>query len=641
MLTKEIATIENLIRVLKGTFLFSSNDSIIPTLQRRMGIEDSGSLIVPSPLSIEQQQQLNNDHFQIQFKNCSIHWSWEDTFCNADDSSSSSTCLLTLLSTSGGIDFLTAINKTETTKNNNNKTNITFQGFQLTLESSHQHNTTIKSFYKFDAIHGFDRIWHNFRITCNNDNELQVSCPLMNISTPNTNNNPKNNIFLAKFLSWLHTFGTPNATTIQSPSACTLQIDKDNSTMYVPLFPDYHQNENENANASSTRATVTTVIPNSASNHNNTQTQTTDPIHELNGGIQTLGDIFRIYYNASQDGLNASTKKSRENNNNRFQRFKQSVSDSLAVTAGCVATGASFVTPVGAAMSVATIALKDTIVDASKKGAETRMEQSGDADNKDGGRYKFGDITRGISTKIKERQERSERKLGSVRSETTGEFETNVDPQTATENEQLSQELLEKDQEADMKAKQVQKERNSRYTGVVGSSVGAAAGMAIAGPVGLVAGSLLGSVAGSRSVAVDDDDEAKKPPEPTISADVLYGTNKPPAKAFANHAVADDTNKPPAEAFADHAIPADNTPPANTNKTPPAIPTDNTPVPAAAANNNKSNMTAAGIAGASVAAVAGLTVALPVGIVAGAAVAAASANYKFGDFTRGLLGKKN
>lgn len=210
--------------------------------------------------------------------------------------------------------------------------------------------------------------------------------------------------------------------------------------------------------------------------------------------INTFGDILRHVFSFLEDveeqtekdtnkKQKASTTISNAREGGLFHRFgrsdqatrdddsrlpsrlniRQSMGDSLAMTAGCVATGASFVTPIGAAVSVAAMGVKDGVAAAANKGTRSRNAE----------RYRFGDVGRGVVATVKEKREHCRHQQ---------EEEATL-PSSQTNNNSCF----------------MRSSAASRYIGAVGSCAGAAVGMTLAGPVGLVAGSLVGSQVGSHA----------------------------------------------------------------------------------------------------------------------------------------------
>ena len=153
--------------------------------------------------------------------------------------------------------------------------------------------------------------------------------------------------------------------------------------------------------------------------------------------------------------------------------LKKSISDSLIMTGGLAATGASFVTPLGAAVSVAALGVKDGVAAAARKGKDSRQ----------GVGYKFGDVTRGIVSSIKEKQ--------SQRNQHQSDDEIFLGNNNASNSRSSNGENDPSYLEAN----------KSRYMGVVGSSVGAAVGLTlVGGPLGLLAGSLAGGIATQKAM---------------------------------------------------------------------------------------------------------------------------------------------
>jgi len=233
----------------------------------------------------------------------------------------------------------------------------------------------------------------------------------------------------------------------------------------------------------------------------------TPPVPHLGSTVMnTLGDVFRHVYNFLEDDEIASKKEGKEmrrkekiggagNKSNRqlssFERssqekdpsssstsadsppsrfnLRQSFGDSLAVTAGCVATGASYVTPIGAAVSVAALGVKDGVAAAAKKGRASRDSEV----------YQFGDVTRGVMESFK--TQRQQQQLEKCPANDTNDDEHLCEKGRISTSSNSARGFLQTN--------------GSRYAGVVGSCAGAAVGLTLAGPLGLMAGSLVGSQA--------------------------------------------------------------------------------------------------------------------------------------------------
>jgi hypothetical protein len=191
----------------------------------------------------------------------------------------------------------------------------------------------------------------------------------------------------------------------------------------------------------------------------------------------TLGDLMRHLYLNMEDAAASAVAQRKEIKDESIKGGirlpKIAVGDSLASSAALLATGASFVTPVGAVVSVAALGVKDGVVAAARAGKEVRGAASEEG-------YKFGDVARGVvSTVQKRRQERQQRHEDALHGvERSNDHEG---------SDQKSSSFLEQNQ--------------GRYAGVVGGSVGAAVGLTLLGPIGLVAGTLIGSHAAQKRMA--------------------------------------------------------------------------------------------------------------------------------------------
>jgi len=227
----------------------------------------------------------------------------------------------------------------------------------------------------------------------------------------------------------------------------------------------------------------------------------------------------------------SSSSQLRQRLNERISSVRSSissvninVSDSVVATSALMASGTSFVTPIGAAVSVAALAAKDTVVAVAEKGKQTRLSQqpsSSSPDNKgedeeaellfdnvadatvfersaidaglesgggtrslssntsrssprsqndsniihEGDKYKFGDLTRGVVASIREKRQQQQG---------GGDTDQNGSASSTTA------EYL--------------KANEGKFVGVMGASAGAGVGLLVAGPIGAVAGSVTGSL---------------------------------------------------------------------------------------------------------------------------------------------------
>eukprot|EP00529_Nitzschia_sp_RCC80_P007842 CAMPEP_0113466944 /NCGR_PEP_ID=MMETSP0014_2-20120614/14549_1 /TAXON_ID=2857 /ORGANISM="Nitzschia sp." /LENGTH=1332 /DNA_ID=CAMNT_0000359215 /DNA_START=71 /DNA_END=4070 /DNA_ORIENTATION=+ /assembly_acc=CAM_ASM_000159 len=145
------------------------------------------------------------------------------------------------------------------------------------------------------------------------------------------------------------------------------------------------------------------------------------------------------------------------------------VGDMAAYQAGMVAisTGSSLTSKVGG--GVGGIVAYDGVCGAISQGKKARGASESE-------RYKFGDITRGVSSSFRGAAQRGgELRRGDSSSYRVGDITTG----------------------AAASASQYASSNKSRLGGAAGSTIGMAAGAVLLGPVGLVAGSLVGASAGS------------------------------------------------------------------------------------------------------------------------------------------------
>ena len=309
----------------------------------------------------------------------------------------------------------------------------------------------------------------------------------------------------------------------------------------------------------------------------------------------TLGDVFRHVYNSLEDmadlingrlrsttaklnvetaessmGSNPSSFSSSATRNSqprhksgiRGIRISQGVSDSFAITAGCVVTGANFLTPVGIAVSRAAMGIKDGVVAAAKRGQQTRNDadrenstrmqaahQCGQKDNEQAwisrgmdsapssclspsiesqqqqGGYKFGDVTRGIISSARDFRDRK-RSTSAAKESPLRDFGSDGFHPIKTETDYTTTSVLPQ-KSAAQDATTSDRPKLGRYAGVAGSSIGANVGLKIiGGPIGFLAGSVLGSQAAQVAVEQRSDAQRKdskpisdinRPPLPTLS----------------------------------------------------------------------------------------------------------------------------
>lgn len=182
---------------------------------------------------------------------------------------------------------------------------------------------------------------------------------------------------------------------------------------------------------------------------------------------------------------------------------KKSIGDSLAISGGLAATGASFISPIGVAVSVAAVGVNDGITMAANKGKETRH----------GDGYRFGDVARGVMATLKEQRAGKATRYpddhdnydhpGGTSSTVGGSGTTD-----SRSNDIHHHDGLQETKSSIKTQPSETQDHKARYAGIVGSSIGAAAGLALAGPIGFVAGSLIGGTTTQQAMMQRRKDEA-------------------------------------------------------------------------------------------------------------------------------------
>jgi len=210
-------------------------------------------------------------------------------------------------------------------------------------------------------------------------------------------------------------------------------------------------------------------------------------LQESGESSMTLGDAFRYY-------LKYYCSSGTRTNNGNNARFL-SIGDSVATCGALAATGTAFVSPLGAAVSVAALAAKDGMAAAARRGRQARVGNStssstssanhnasdsarsdssnnnNDVNNNDSREgYKFGDVTRGLSSFLS----------------SSGRNNSNDNNNTYLQ------------------------ENKGRFAVVAGQTAGAAAGLVVLGPIGALAGSMLGAVGTQRAVKRHDQEEQQR-----------------------------------------------------------------------------------------------------------------------------------
>ena len=242
------------------------------------------------------------------------------------------------------------------------------------------------------------------------------------------------------------------------------------------------------------------------------------PSFEEAGDNNSLGDAMKYYLKYHCSGTN-NKQPAAALNRPKFL----SMGDSVATFGALAVTGASFISPLGAAVSVAALAAKDSVAAAASKGQEVRLSQqmkqqeqpsvseeggnefanrislefdgggndtsavTTEAEPKSDGGYRFGDVTRGLIGSIREKQQQRQQKQ-----------------QSQHQNESL---LASSSSEGNGAGNYLN-DNKARFAGVGGGSAGATVGFLVGGPMGAFAGSYLGSR--SSQVAVQKHQEQQQ-----------------------------------------------------------------------------------------------------------------------------------
>jgi hypothetical protein len=493
--------VESLLQRLQCLLPVISTETI-STLRESITSQSEGSVVVPGQL------QWPVGELSLALLRVSIHWSWQGA---------TTTCLLNVLSKRAHLAH-SNVSPEDANKSHAHAPSAQFENIQISLEQTA--NLPTRLFCKLDTVKFLALEFSsltlsgtlleppNIPISRLDQTKLAVAqVTLTSASKPTSTHH----IFLASLLSILYTLMIPHASLL-STTRLVLKCATDNSHSAIP----------PSRMMAPFRSTPTT----------------------------TLGDVFRHFYNTAEDSVDTMTKSmptlnhaassdsnskstdsshsnlnSNLNSNadtnttvSKWDKIRGSVSDSLAMTAGCVAAGASFVTPIGAVASVAALGVKDAAHAAAQKGQRARGAGDG---------YKFGDMARGMVASVaekKQQQQPNHSRAYSEFDELNLQESGNTDLDDAiNRNRQSSSEMshrpsLASAPEHGIDDYQPPQQRLSRYACVVGSSVGAGFGRAlVGGPIGFVAGSLVGSQATQSALQKKRPEETPPPPPCTTS----------------------------------------------------------------------------------------------------------------------------
>ncbi|KAL7468001.1 hypothetical protein ACHAXS_008225 [Conticribra weissflogii] len=183
--------------------------------------------------------------------------------------------------------------------------------------------------------------------------------------------------------------------------------------------------------------------------------------------------------------LSAATKLLNEVNRRRNAQKDQraDMADSVAVTAGGMLMGASMATPVGAAVAVASLGVRDSVGNTIAAGKESRGVSEHDG-------YRIGDFSRGLARKF---TNSSTKKGYGNEVSTSSSSRDGCDSVDSERSEKSAKKSVLKDKK--------------RLAGVGGMSAGAVVGSILLGPVGLIGGTIIGSRMAKASVKDNKKDE--------------------------------------------------------------------------------------------------------------------------------------
>jgi len=204
----------------------------------------------------------------------------------------------------------------------------------------------------------------------------------------------------------------------------------------------------------------------------------TIPSFEESGGTSnSLGDAMKYYLNyyCSRTNNTNITDDAATATLGQPSKFL-SIGDSVTAFGAMAVIGTSYVTPIGAAVSMAALVAKDGVGEAARIGKEARLSTAAATGTESEDRYRFGDVTRGL--------------IGSIRG--------NHHQQQQHQKKQQQQQQASLPSEGDCSDDYLD-QNMGRFMGVAVGTAGAAAGLVIAGPLGAMAGSFLGSM-GSQAV---------------------------------------------------------------------------------------------------------------------------------------------
>jgi hypothetical protein len=522
--SKEV--VESLLQRLKCLLPVISTETLA-TLRESITSQSEGSVVLPGQL------HWTVDELSLALLRVSIHWSWQGT-----TTATTATCLLNVLSKRAQL-----VHVAPEDANKPHAPSALFENIQISFEQTirisnaslllaNNNNKSLlptRLFCKADTITFLALEFATLTLSGTllepphipisrvEHAQLEVAqVTLTSASKPTS----AHHIFLASFLSILYTILIPHASLLSTARLVLNTITSTTTNKHSAIPPSRMM--------APFRSTPRTTMGDVFRHFYNTAQDSVDIMTKypsLNTAVPNTKTVFPSDSNLADSSSHSNTNAKTNTNPSRWDKIRGSVSDSLAVTAGCVVAGASFVTPIGAVASVAALGVKDAAHAAAQKGQQVRGAVG----------YKFGDVTRGIVASVKEKKQhqqsnhsRAYSEFDELNLEESGNTDLNA-AVSSRNNMQSSCEMnrpnlassAEHSVDDSGTSNQPPQQRLSRYAGVLGSSVGAGVGLALAGPIGFVAGSLAGSQATQSALHKKKD---TPPPPPCTTSRTISGS---------------------------------------------------------------------------------------------------------------------
>ena len=494
--------------------------------------QTSGSLAIPGeniPCRICQDSATkfhggkNHLALEVILRSLTVHWLWQQQEDSTNSSPAGSlSCLMTVVA-KGGFVRLRQHNDskdparllsdhdiklpppTDSSSTLPTRPSINLQGIQISLEQQVQEEekeeetSYTRLFVKFDEVYWFQagqiRQLNLANVTFSGSLAISTIANRMMIQQALLTC-PQTTIF-ANFTPIDTPSMTKTSKTVKMVDLITTRnADRDNHVFLSALLKVFNTIDLPHSTISNRVPVIVTMATDDGDNRSSDfyqQKGFLPPFGTPSPTTTSLGDLVRHLYLHMQDAASSiaeaaakniycsdasRTRSSEEHHIYGKDRDKKifgfALGDSLAATAGLVATGASIVTPIGAAVSVAAVGVKDGVVAAAETGKRARGAATGHG-------YRFGDVTRGVVATVQQRRQERQEHGGSIDRQCSNNHQSYL------------------------------RQNKGRYAGVVGGSVGSAVGLSlVGGPIGLVAGTLLGSHATQTQLAKREEREARQ-----------------------------------------------------------------------------------------------------------------------------------